>query len=338
MKNLRLLTTAVALALLCTALQAQSTRNAGSAGGQFLKIGVGARAMGMAGAYSSFSGDAASLAWNPAGIGTMDAINLSVQHTAWIADINHDFIGLVAPISEQVNVGFHTVYLTSGDIEITTIDNPEGTGQYYDVSNIAVGLTSSVRLTTHLTFATTVKYVEENMHDMKSSGLAFDAGAWYSTGFRSLNLGFSVSNLGFDQKFSGRSLEVRYQPPAPGEPTAKSELQTLTFSLPLMFRASGSFDLFEMFDEPLDGHRLLTALDFVQNSDTPERLVLGAEYTWQSMISLRSGYLFNADELSWSAGGGVNLGISDFRVSVDYAASSLGRFGIGHRFGVAVGY
>jgi len=324
--------------LLGASLHAQSFQNAGSVGAQFLKIGVGARAMGLGGAYGSLAGDPTMLAWNPAGIGTIEGIQVSAQHTAWVEGINHDFVGLVVPVTDWFNLGFHTVFLTSGDIEITTIENPEGTGKFYDATDVAAGLTSSFRLTSQLTFALTVKYIEERIYDVRSGAVAVDAGAWYNTGFRSLTIGFAVTNLGFDQTFAGRPLEVKYNPLTTGEPAVNAELQAQSSGIPLGFRAGGSFDLFEMFSERIEDHALLTVLDFIQQPDVRERLALGMEYTWQKMISVRSGYLFNADELSWSAGGGVRLPIADFNVSVDYAASSLGRFGIGHRFGIVLGY
>jgi hypothetical protein len=322
----------------CSIAFAQAFNNVGSTGAQFLKIGVGARAMGMGGAYASIAGDPVDLAWNPAGIGTIEGIQVSAQHTVWVAGMSHDFVGLVVPVTDQFSLGFHTVFLSSGDIEITTIDNPGGTGQFYNVADIATGLTGSVRLTNQLTFALTVKYVEERIYDLKSGGPALDAGVWYSTDFRSLNLGFAVAQVGFDQTFSGRSLDVKYTPPAPGEPPLKSELGVQPYSLPLLFRASGSFDVFQMFfDEHVDDP-LLLAIDFVQNTDTPERVTLGAEYGWQRTVFLRSGYVFNADELSWNVGGGLHLDVKNVRFTADYAASWLGRFGIGHRFGLTVAY
>lgn len=320
------------------ATAAQAFRNAGSTGAQFLKIGVGARAMGMGGAYGSFDGDVAALAWNPAGIGTIQSPQLSVQYTNWIAEMTHNFIGLVVPITDQLNLGFHTVYLTTGKIEITTIDNPEGTGSSYDGVDIAVGLTMSARLTSQLTFASTVNYLQERISDATSDGLSLDAGMWYATGFRSLVLGFSLSNLGFDQKFSGRSLEVKYNPNNPGESLANAEIQTQEFSTPLLFRAAGSFDLFEMFNKPIEDNTLRVAVDFTQNSDTPERLAVGAEYLWQNFLSFRSGYLFGADELSWSAGAGARIGVSGVDLQFDYAVSALGRFGLGHRMGISISY
>jgi hypothetical protein len=180
----------------------------------------------------------------------------------------------------------------------------------------------------------TFKYIEERIYDVESSGLAMDAGVSYDTGFRSLAIGFSISHLGFDQTFSGKSLEVDYDPGTPGEPQTPAELETLPFSLPLLFRASGSFDVFRMVDEAIPNHQLLLAFDFIQESDSEERAVLGVEYALYDAVAFRTGYIFNADELSWSAGGGARISTDDFDVGFDYAASSLGRFGLAHRVGL----
>ena len=314
----------------------QSLQNAGSTGLQFLKIGAGARAQGMGGAFASIAGDISSLAVNPAGIGSLSKLGLSVQHTGWVAATELNFIGLVVPISDEVNLALQTTSLTTGSIEMTTIDQPDGTGERYDATDIAVGLTGSVRLTPQLTFATTIKYIQERIYDISSDGLALDAGMWYATGFKSLDLGFVISNLGFDQQFSGDALRVKYDPVDPSEPSSKAELQTAQFALPLSFRASGSFDVLEMFDNKIDGHRVTTALDFEQSADTPERVHLGMEYGWREMVFVRGGYIFNADELSWSGGIGALVELPGAVVQFDAAASSLGRFGVCYRFGIAI--
>lgn len=317
-------------------LFSQSFQNAGSTGLQFLKIGMSTRSEGMGGAAASLDGDISLLTLNPASIGNMHQLGLSIQRTNWVASTDLNFIGLVVPLSDQVNLALHTTYLTSGGIEITTIDAPEGTGEFYDVSDVAVGLTSSVRLTSQLTFATTIKYVQERIYDVSSDGLSLDAGMWYATGFNSLNLGFVITNLGFDQTFTGKPLEVKYAPSDPAEPNVNAQLQAQKYGLPLAFRASGSFDLFEMFLEKMDEHQLRMAIDFVQNADTRERVLTGMEYSWTKTFFVRGGYAFNADELGWSGGIGTFLNISGTDVQFDAAASSLGRFGLSYRFGVAI--
>ncbi len=324
----------ITLSLLHSA--AAQFNNAGSSGMQFLKIITSARGAAMGGASGSLTGDLSSLPVNPASIGTITHLSLSTQHTSWVEQTDINFIGLVVPLSDQVNLGFHTSYLTSGGIEITTIETPEGTGQLYDVSDIAVGITGSVRLTAQLTFAATVKYLQERIYDVSTDGVALDAGMWYETGFKSLNIGFSLANLGFEQRFTGKPLEVRYSPADPAEPLVRAELQTLRFPIPLSFRASGSFDLLEMFDERRPGHRFLTVIDFIQNSDTRERAIIGTEYGWNDLLFLRGGYVFNADEAGFSGGAGLLLTLGGTDIRIDGAASSHGRFGLFYRLGLTL--
>ena len=79
MKNMNTLTRiAFAAFLLCIsssmasaqliAVTAGEFTKVGLSGGQFLKIGVGARGTGMAGAFSAVSDDLSSIFWNSAGL------------------------------------------------------------------------------------------------------------------------------------------------------------------------------------------------------------------------------------------------------------------------------
>jgi hypothetical protein len=189
-----------------------------------------------------------------------------------------------------------------------------------------------------LAFATTIKYIEERISDISGSTVAADAGIWYDTQYRSLKIGFTVLNLGFEYGFAGKSLDVRYDPSFAETPLVKAGLQTMLNQLPLTFRAAGSFDFFTMFDEPFESQTLIAAVNFIQYSDAQEQVALGTEYAWNNLLSLRTGYLFNADELGWSAGIGLHLDLTDINISVDYAARDLGRFGLGHCFGLSFSY
>src|SRR5438045_3246800 len=53
----------------------ENFNNVGSSGAVFEKIGVGARAAGMGGAYSALADDISALYWNPAGIARLKGIN-----------------------------------------------------------------------------------------------------------------------------------------------------------------------------------------------------------------------------------------------------------------------
>src|SRR6185436_19877230 len=69
----------------------------GTFDGQFLKIGVGARAAAMGGAFVGVADDASSLFWNCAGIARIEAdkSELSLNHANWPAELSFDQIGYV---------------------------------------------------------------------------------------------------------------------------------------------------------------------------------------------------------------------------------------------------
>ena len=60
----------------------------GTFDGQFLKIGVGARAEGMGGAFVGVADDATALFWNAAGIARIDPdkSEFSFNHAVWLAE------------------------------------------------------------------------------------------------------------------------------------------------------------------------------------------------------------------------------------------------------------
>ena len=78
---------ALTLALLGVSLSAPAAHAApGEAGFAFLKLGVGARAMGMGSAYVALADDPTELYWNPAGLGAVEGSQVTVMHNEWIQD------------------------------------------------------------------------------------------------------------------------------------------------------------------------------------------------------------------------------------------------------------
>lgn len=54
---------------------------------QFLKIGVGGRAVGLGETFVAIANDASALYWNPAGIVQFNEQQAIFSHTEWVADI-----------------------------------------------------------------------------------------------------------------------------------------------------------------------------------------------------------------------------------------------------------
>jgi len=114
-------------------------KKVGAAGAQFLKIGVGARANGMAGAYSALANDVTSMYWNPAGIADINGIAANISYTQWFAGFSHNFAGLVLPVGDSYRFGISLTSFSSGEIPITTLEKAEGTGASYSISDFALG-------------------------------------------------------------------------------------------------------------------------------------------------------------------------------------------------------
>src|SRR3990172_9747244 len=97
-KNISKLITSFLIISFCYSAFAQNVSKTGTTAANFLEISVGAPAMGMGGAFVSIANDASSLYWNPAGIAKANNYEALVTHTAWIAETNFDFAGLVLPL------------------------------------------------------------------------------------------------------------------------------------------------------------------------------------------------------------------------------------------------
>ena len=92
----RILTGLIAMALLCVS----GVRAEAASGASFLKIGVGARAVGLASAYTALADDVTALHWNPAGLSRLGSKQLAATHAELYADTRYDFFGYAHPTAK----------------------------------------------------------------------------------------------------------------------------------------------------------------------------------------------------------------------------------------------
>ena len=111
----------VLLSLYSTVAFCQNLEKTGSSGSQFLKIGIGAKAIGMGGSFVAISDDITALYWNPAGISLLQKKTGIVSHNNWIADSDFEYIALVIPLSSSNTIGISVSYLNFGELEQTKI-------------------------------------------------------------------------------------------------------------------------------------------------------------------------------------------------------------------------
>jgi Type IX secretion system protein PorV len=157
----------------------------GSAGAQFLKIGVGSRYQAMGEAGVATTNDAYAMYWNPAGLASVEASTVSFTNVNWFLDVGLNYFGYARNFEDVGVFGVSATILSMGNVEVTTFEQQEGTGDFYSASSYALGLSFARQLTTQFAFGTTIKYVGERISSLRSSSLAFDFGTQLETGFRS---------------------------------------------------------------------------------------------------------------------------------------------------------
>ena len=90
-----------ALLLAALATAAPSPAGATRYAGEFLRIGVGARALGMGSAFMGLSDDGTAAYWNPAGLATLERREITAMHAEQFGSIvQYDFLSYVVPIGD----------------------------------------------------------------------------------------------------------------------------------------------------------------------------------------------------------------------------------------------
>jgi len=100
-----------------------SSSNAAKYAGEFLALGVGAKALGMGGAFVGVANDVTASYWNPSGLCQLDRKQLSLMHAETFGSLlNQDFIAFALPLEETLSnstIAFSLLRLGGGGIKIT---------------------------------------------------------------------------------------------------------------------------------------------------------------------------------------------------------------------------
>jgi hypothetical protein len=324
----------------------------GTTGAAFLKIGVG-RSTAMGDAFVAIADDASAAYFNPAGLARVNR-QVQLNHVEWIADVSHENLTIVLPMTSFGTVAFNVTALAMGDMEQTTIDNPstrlredEGTGLFFGASDMAFAVSYARIITDKLSFGVTAKAVQQTIWDMSASAFGFDVGLFYNTGFKSLRIGAAVTNYGTQLTFTGRQLDYNFFWPDSGPSQMQGSYKTTPVSLPTSFRFGIAYDIIEAMDLAKDS-RLTAALDITHPSDINETVNFGLEYGLANMFFLRGGYILNADnsyqsELGWLTGLSAGLGArakpaNGLSIGLDYTFRYLQYVKPTHRLQLTVGF
>jgi len=270
----------------------------GNAGAQFLKIDGGTRGPALGGAYTALADGIQAVYYNPAGLAYIKGMAMNVTHTAWLADMKHESVG-VAFTTPQGTFALSGVALLSGDIPETTITEPDGTGNTYTANSYAFGLSFARSLTNKFSGGVTLKLIQENLADVSARDWAFDVGAVYRTGLSgNLRLGFAVRNFGPDYNFSGPGLEYRTtagENPSEDQDVVASYTADV-FALPMNLQLGFAYDLFSG-----SMHSLTLMVNGYNAVDQSETIAAGLEYWFMNTLAIRVGHT-ELNNIDWNTG------------------------------------
>ncbi len=295
----------------------------------WLKLDTGTRAIGMGGAYTAAANDISGVPYNPASIAFIKNQESFLSQTQYVAGITYNVMGYGRNLSGEDFVGLHIFALDSGSMEVTTEDEPDGTGQDFKVTGICIRGTYARRVTDRLRIGFTGKYIREDIFTSHMQTFAFDIGSNFNTGIYGFILGMSVTNLGPEVKFGGEGLEVDIDDDTFSKITEEFPLP-MTFRLGLMNELMGPDSEFIQSDD----HRLLLAMDGINSRDYTVQGAMGLEYGWKDIAYIRLGNKFGHDTAKWSLGGGFNINTNDFSIGLDYAYVNYSILDFTHQFGL----
>lgn len=331
--NKRIFYIAIILTLLSgNLLIAQDFAPVGTAVAQFLEIGIGARSLGMAEAFTATpdNPDAGIVFWNPAGLADVADFNLFSSYTRWPADISVGGLAFAIPAGNLGTFAVNVVYLLTNDMEITTIDQPEGTGEMFGISNYALGISYARHLTDRLSIGMTAKLVHEKYLTYGYNSWAIDIGTLYRTNFRGLTIGMSILHFGPEVQFGGSYID--YSDPLSVDVDNPKSFET--YSLPINFRFGLSMDVIRN-----EQHTLVAAVDMIHPNNNLEQYNVGMEYNMNKLLFVRGGYQIDDNEGGLAVGAGVALKIGGNKKAIlDYAFSEMGVLKSVHNISFALSF
>jgi hypothetical protein len=291
--NLKTLSTVLAALLTVTA--AAYAGGVGTTGAQFLKIGQGARAVAMGGAFSAIADNADAIYWNPAGLAGQDKRQVTASYSQYIQGINYGFIGYTQELCKGV-MGLGLNYLSVTDIERRTLDTDTNDGTF-GANDSALYLSYGTDvLSSKLSLGANLKVIKQTLDTQSAQSYALDLAGLYKTPIEKLTASLGVYNIGTQVKFVDE-----------GDP------------LPLDVRAGLAYRMFN--------NNVIVAAD-VNDYIVDERLYtqVGAEYNIGKIVSIRGGYTMgmDSDKLGGMAGLSTGFGVHVWDIQLDYAFVPMG--------------
>lgn len=264
---------------------------AGQAGATELLINPWARSSGWGNANTGSVRGLEAVYGNVAGTAFTTKTDVIFSHTQWLkgSAININAFGLTQKLGESSVLGLAIMAMDFGDIQVTTVDNPDGGLGNFSPRFMNINL-SYAKIFSHSIYGgINLKVIDESISNVNASGFAVDAGIQYVTGSNedkdNIKFGIALKNVGTPMSFGGDGLSTRVTATNGGELTVQQ--RTAGFEIPSLVNIGATFDI-----HPARDHRISVAANFCSNSFTMDQYTLGLEYGFRTYLMLRGGFTY----------------------------------------------
>jgi hypothetical protein len=174
--------------------------------GEFLSLGVGAKALGMGGAFVAICDDASAGYWNPAGLQQLRQKEVIFMHAETFGSLlNHDFLGYTLPLGDKATpstISFSLIRLGGGGVKLTALERDEPISDSNRVILIREAshadytflFSYSKKSRPDLAWGASAKVIYRKLADNSAFGMGLDGGMLYSP-YDFLVLGLNLMDL-----------------------------------------------------------------------------------------------------------------------------------------------
>ncbi len=320
--------TIILVMLVAVSLYAGDVGRKGTSGAEELLIPVGARGIATGGAFLAKLSGLESTYYNPAGLDLTPGTEAMFSYMTYIADINISYFAISTSLGDLGSIALSFKTFDFGEIPVTTVDFPDGTGQTYSPGFLTSTLTYSKVLTDRISVGTNFKLISESIQNASAVGFALDMGVQYR--FNDfLSMGASLKNIGSNMQFSGQDLQASTTVPGSNQGSSSGNYEVVTepFQIPSYFEMSLAYD--HKFN---DQNTVTLATTYTANNSYEDVAHFGLEYDFMNYFFLRGGYnltMQNTDQsiYGFTTGAGLQYQTeSGIGVVFDYAFRDVKEF------------
>jgi hypothetical protein len=300
----------IALSFLAPCAEGSGGENAA----EFLRIGVGPRAIAMGEAQTAVADDVYATYWNPAGLANLPVQEAGFMQNQYVEGISEQYAAYAFPTNRLGTFAGSVTYLHMGEFDgYDAVGQRAGSVGASDTAaafSYARPLWRDRRAGMGLALGTTLRYLREQLDTVSASASAGDIGLLFNPGhiandrLRGWAAGLTLRNIGSSMRFDQES-----------------------FRLPQILSAGLSYN------GTWKSERFVMAVDGRKPREGAGSYGAGLEIRTLTYLLARAGYSSDSD---WGNGLRFGGGLVFRTLQLDYAYAGAGAFGAIHRIGVTL--